>query len=154
VAVLAVAALAASNLPALVAPAGPASALQIDCSYSPGLKDFIDGGGAPGAKCSGGGGTSGTGSGSGTGGGSGSGSSGGTNCQPHQNTLPPLFIEDATRHDSTSYSNWFDHATGSGTTTVKHYVANRLSGSLQIFRQVGPGSSPGCSSTPCSRRAR
>ena len=139
VAVLTVAALAASTLPVLVAPAGPASALQIDCSYSPGLKDFIDGGGAPGTKCSGGGGTSGSGSGSGSGGGSGSGSSGGTNCQPHQNFLPAYFLENATRRDSTSYTSWVDHDSGSGTTTVRNYLNNRLHGSLQIYRQIRDG---------------
>ncbi|MCS5722447.1 Ig-like domain-containing protein [Herbiconiux sp. CPCC 203407] len=141
VAIIATAALAASTLPVLAAPAGPASAMQIDCSYSPGLKEFIDGGGVPGTKCSGGGGT-GTGSGTSTGSGSGSGgsgSSGGTNCQPHQQYLPPYFIQDATRHDSTSYSTYLDDGGHTSTTTVRHYLNNRLSGSLQIFRQFRDG---------------
>ncbi|MCS5731928.1 Ig-like domain-containing protein [Herbiconiux moechotypicola] len=134
------AALSLSALPALAAPAGPASALQIDCSYSPGLKDFIDAGGAPGTKCIGSGGSGGSGSSTGSSGSSGSGGSkNGTNCQPHQNLLPPFFLENATRGDSTSYSNWVDHATGAGTTTVRNYLNNRLHGSLQFYRQFKDG---------------
>jgi hypothetical protein len=137
---IAAAAVVAGTLPALVAPAGPASAMRIDCSYSPGLKAWVDSGHAPGVQCWGGtsapGGT--TGSSGGTSGSSG-GASAGVNCQPHQNNLPAGFIESVTRGDSTSFADDFDMRTQDGSSTTRIYEGNRLHGTLQIYRKWKDG---------------
>jgi hypothetical protein len=136
IAAIALAAIIAATIPSLVAPAAPASALAIDCSYSPGLHTWVDSGHAPGVVCQGRnpdpGSTTGS---SGTASPRASGPGSSPNCLPHQNNLPPFFLENATRHDSTSFTDSFDWDTQTGVSTTRNYLNNRLHGQLQIHRQ-------------------
>ncbi|TAJ48920.1 MAG: hypothetical protein EPO52_06025 [Herbiconiux sp.] len=119
-----------------LAPAPSASALTIDCSYTPGLKSYLDDGKIPGLRCNGG--TAATGSGTSTGTGSGTttgGTSGGagTPCTPSTNTLPPAFFANVALNDVSTWSS-DQHAGGWSVGVRRNYIDSKLHSELSIYR--------------------
>ena len=110
----------------------PASALQIDCSYSPGLKQYLDSGAIPGVGCHGS--VSDPSGGNGGGGGKGGDGRGSNpNCVPSTSNLPNNFLANVSLHDSTSWSSASYAAEGWTVGTRRNYIKNRLHSELSIY---------------------
>ncbi|MDO9397623.1 MAG: Ig-like domain-containing protein [Herbiconiux sp.] len=125
----------------VVAPPTPASAIEIDCGYSPGLKSWLDADGAAGVHCAGSrtpGSPPGTAGGGSTPGGSTSGGSA-ADCVPSLRNLPPWFMCDVNLHDHQTWSEQLvsvEPFIGAG--VRRNYLGGKLRSELVIYTQTGP----------------
>lgn len=124
---------------AVVAVPSSASGMEVDCSFSAGMKDWLDGGGAPGVSCarsrpggaagSGGGGT-----------GSGGAPAASESCVPDRTSVPSWFWVGIDQADATTWSERFLGSSTETTSTAgvrRNYVGGKLRSELAIFVTTG-----------------